>query len=311
MRRSQSSPHNIPTAAGDAYFDIPTRSSSSMSFFSDDSGGEEDSKKLWRFSTLKKKRVRRGDPLPITVFVTRRDSSFVLPPAQPLDLQLRLDFSGSAARASYQPPVRHSFDVAPSRHHRRKGSWTTIDTDRTSRTSCTTSRRSSSLSADWADAFTISSPRMSMSPDMMEIDEDSDEENEDVCPAVKTHSTPKAARVDHDEDLEILSFFAAPPPPRPHTPPLSALTSRPPRLWQPTSNESLIDPGLHALPGSPGSTPIFGLPFPLPPLSPSPFPSPQKALPTPPRLMGKVDRAPSPLPAIVFLDGDDLFFRAA
>ncbi|GAA5916846.1 hypothetical protein JCM6882_006373 [Rhodosporidiobolus microsporus] len=314
MRRSRSSPIS-PVLSQGAFERPPSslsanqRSNSSLSWFSDDESDEEEgSKARWGLSTLRKKRctrpalpnlasLTRTTPLPPNLSPSpppspKLEPTFILPAPKPLDLDLQLDFehglpSSSSSRPSSSqifPSSRHSFDTSSTLFARngRQISWAPSTAVSSFYSRAPSSRRSSESPSDgWAETFSLSSPRLPYSPDMMEVE---DEEGEPT-----TQATPKAARVDHREDHDLHAFFAgtlsstptppgSPTLPTPPTMPLPPL----PLLHPQPSIESLMDPAMppsppSSLPNSP-SINSFGLDFPLPPPSRPSTPSPTSAL---------------------------------
>ncbi|BGP13692.1 hypothetical protein JCM10213_007079 [Rhodosporidiobolus nylandii] len=288
MRRSRSTPVAPIVATGrlldSPVFDMPPRSTSVMSWFSDDSSEEEDGKRQWKFTaTLRRKRSRlpstptiaspRSLPLPPNLSPTppRTPSidSFCLPETRPLDLDLDLDFDCQLPNPSDEAPTHRlsfanfsrSLDFEPKPKARRHTSWSPSMSDSAPRKmaySRWSSDDRSTAAVDWADAFSLNSPRTPRSPDMMECDE------ECVSPSSDKPSTPKAARVDYDEDRELFAFFAGDVPSFPSSFQFGSPPA--PRVREHSSADSLMDPDLLALPPSTaGSLSTFGLDFPLPP----------------------------------------------
>ncbi|GAA5861766.1 hypothetical protein JCM8547_000729 [Rhodosporidiobolus lusitaniae] len=293
MRRSRSTPTGAD--ALDEYdvcsVDLPARSNSVASWFSDDESDGGDARRSWSLATLRKKKSRRSvasstfsssrvPPLPTrssalpsrtSTSSTASSSNFVLPPAQPLDLAIDVDFDGdftiTAARrfsSSTSRSMRQSFDMA-ARRPRPHGhtSWGSS----IARSDAASSRASTDSRIDWADSFSLSSPSLPYSPDMVEVDEE------------PSPWAPKSAKVDYQETSDLFAFFQSDAP----------LTSTPflssprPRLRHEPSNDSLMDPMMSSPTfsqprGSIDSQRAFGLDFPLPPPSAttSPLHSPTK-----------------------------------
>ncbi|GAA5967998.1 hypothetical protein JCM11641_003693 [Rhodosporidiobolus odoratus] len=288
MRRSRSSTVAGPPARPES---LP-RSMSVVSWFSDDSEDEDEGKRPWKFAamaTIKRKRSRATTPTsslgsPFSLAFTFSPSppltphlgrNFFLPPARPLDLDFGLDFlspsSGPSPNAHSRPNrERHSFDESSLPSRARRGiSWSPT-TASPKRNTVFAARRTDDFynNSDWADAFSISSPRFSRSPEMTEVD---DEDDPTWTDSKDVPHTPKAARVNYEEHRQLFDFLSDDN--GSYSPPNKTFLSRaptPPQLRATSSFESLLDPRFASLPvASPTSLSSFGFEWPIPSSTPT------------------------------------------